>query len=65
MSAPIHHRQFILLWDRLAERDRIGVMPEIRTVPVESLKPAPYNPRRIDPAAMAGLEKSIERFGLV
>ena len=34
-------------------------------VPVRDLKPAPYNPRRIDPAAMAGLEKSIERFGLV
>ena len=40
-------------------------MAEIRTVPVSSLKPAPYNPRRIDAGAMAGLEKSIERFGLV
>ncbi len=39
--------------------------PEIRTVPVKSLKAAPYNPRRIDPAAMAGLEKSLERFGVV
>ena len=40
-------------------------MAEIRTVPLTQLKPAPYNPRRIDPAAMAGLEKSIARYGLV
>jgi DNA modification methylase len=43
----------------------INASPEIRRVPVKSLKPAPYNPRRIDPAAMAGLEKSLERFGVV
>jgi DNA modification methylase len=30
---------------------------------VSDLKPAPYNPRRIDPAAMQGLTKSLERFG--
>jgi DNA modification methylase len=30
---------------------------------VATLKPAPYNPRRIAPAAMAGLTKSLERFG--
>ena len=30
---------------------------------VTDLKPAPYNPRRIDPAAMQGLTKSLERFG--
>jgi DNA modification methylase len=36
---------------------------EIATVEVASLKPAPYNPRRIDPAAMAALTKSLERFG--
>ncbi len=35
------------------------------TVNIKTLKPASYNPRRIDPAAMAGLEKSIDRFGLV
>ncbi len=29
------------------------------------LLPADYNPRRIDPAALAGLRKSVERFGLV
>jgi hypothetical protein len=27
------------------------------------LKPAPYNPRRIEPAAMTGLQSSVERFG--
>jgi hypothetical protein len=32
---------------------------------VSELRPAPYNPRRIDPAAMAGLTKSMERFGVV
>ncbi|MGC2634897.1 MAG: site-specific DNA-methyltransferase [Candidatus Cybelea sp.] len=36
---------------------------EIATMAVAALKPAPYNPRRIAPVAMAGLTKSIERFG--
>lgn len=36
---------------------------EIATIDVATLKPAPYNPRRIDPAAMAALTKSLERFG--
>ena len=39
--------------------------PEIRDLPIASLKPAPYNPRRIDDAAMAALTKSLERFGYV
>jgi DNA modification methylase len=43
----------------------INARPEIRTVKLSDLKPAPYNPRKIDPAAMAGLEKSLERFGVV
>jgi hypothetical protein len=30
---------------------------------VATLKPAPYSPRRIAPAAMAGLTRSLERFG--
>ena len=34
-------------------------------MPVSELKAAPYNPRRIDAAAMAALTKSIERFGYV
>lgn len=38
---------------------------EIRTMAISDLKPSPYNPRRIDPEAMAGLTKSIERFGNV
>jgi DNA modification methylase len=43
----------------------INASPEIRNVPLKTLKPAPYNPRRIDASAMAGLEKSLERFGVV
>lgn len=38
---------------------------QIRTMAIADLKPAPYNPRRIARAAMAGLTKSIERFGNV
>ena len=30
---------------------------------LEDLKPAPYNPRRIDPSAAKGLESSLENFG--
>jgi len=37
--------------------------PQIRIVPLATLKPAPYNPRQIDRAALAGLTKSMERFG--
>jgi hypothetical protein len=36
---------------------------EVATIDVATLKPAPYNPRRIDPAAMTALTKSLERFG--
>jgi DNA modification methylase len=43
----------------------INARPTIRTVKVADLKPAPYNARRIDAAALAGLEKSLERFGVV
>jgi len=32
---------------------------------IAGLKPAPYNPRRISDEAMAGLTKSLERFGYV
>lgn len=34
-------------------------------VPIASLNAAKYNPRKIDTAAMAGLEKSISEFGMV
>jgi hypothetical protein len=30
---------------------------------IEDLKPAPYNPRKIDEASLRGLGKSIEKFG--
>jgi DNA modification methylase len=39
--------------------------PGIRTFKLSQLKAAEYNPRTIDDAAMAGLTKSIERFGCV
>jgi ParB-like chromosome segregation protein Spo0J len=34
-------------------------------LPLDALKDADYNPRTITPAAVAGLEASLERFGLV
>ena len=34
-------------------------------MPIADLKPAPYNPRRIEATAVAGLRASIERFGNV
>ncbi len=37
----------------------------IETMATKDLKPAPYNPRRISPEAMAGLEASLDRFGVV
>lgn len=41
------------------------MIPEIRDMSLAELKPAPYNPRKIDDAALAGLTKSVERFGYV
>jgi ParB-like chromosome segregation protein Spo0J len=38
---------------------------EIRTFNVADISPATYNPRQIDDAALAGLAKSLEKFGLV
>lgn len=38
---------------------------EIIQVPIEDLKPCPWNPRTWDDAAKAHLRKSIERFGFV
>lgn len=39
--------------------------PEIRSVPLSALRSAPYNPRRISPAAFKALTASLERFGYV
>jgi hypothetical protein len=33
--------------------------------PIKALKAAPYNPRKIDDAALSGLQASVERFGIV
>jgi DNA modification methylase len=43
------------------------VLPATETavMAIRDLKPAPYNPRRIDDASLAALTKSMERFGVV
>ncbi len=38
---------------------------KICSLPVKTLRPARYNPRSIDQASLAGLERSLERFGVV
>jgi ParB-like chromosome segregation protein Spo0J len=42
-----------------------SVVVERTSVPIRTLKAASYNPRKMNPAAMAGLEKSVAKFGLV
>jgi hypothetical protein len=44
---------------------QIQVHPEIRTFNVSELNPAEYNPRQIDDESLAGLAKSVAKFGLV
>lgn len=39
--------------------------PKIQKMKLSALNPAAYNPRTISPDAMAGLSKSLERFGCV
>ena len=38
-------------------------MATSNAIPRTALKPAPYNPRRISPEALSGLQSSVERFG--
>lgn len=38
---------------------------EIKEIPIEELKPAEYNPRYIDKAAILALQESIKKFGFV
>jgi hypothetical protein len=38
---------------------------KLKRMKLKDLAPAPYNPRKISPEALAGLRKSIEEFGLV
>lgn len=38
---------------------------ERATLPIDSLVPSPYNPRRISEDAAKGLQSSIEKFGMV
>jgi len=44
---------------------KINVKPDICDVKMSEIKPAPYNPRDISDAALAGLRQSLEKFGLV
>ena len=44
---------------------KINTKPDIDTVLLSDIKPAPYNPREIQGEAMAGLKRSLERFGMV
>ena len=44
---------------------KINVKPDICDVKMSEIKPAPYNPREITDAALAGLRQSLEKFGLV
>lgn len=45
-----------------------GIGPQrwpVKRIPVKRLVPADYNPRTISPAALEGLRKSLEKWGLV
>ena len=42
-----------------------GAVPHVKVFPVADLQAAPYNPRQISDAALAGLTRSLEQFGLV
>ena len=44
---------------------KINVKPDICDVKMSEIKPAPYNPREISDAALAGLRQSLAKFGLV
>jgi len=44
---------------------QINVRPEIAEIPLAEIRPAPYNPRQITPAALAGLQESLAKFGLL
>ena len=51
-----------------AQKPQPSASPELveqGIAPLSMLKPAPYNPRKIDKAARRALRKSIETFGLV
>jgi len=41
------------------------MLHEIKTMKLEDLNPADYNPRSISPEALEGLKASVKRFGLV
>jgi len=49
----------------MAKKKEVPGTPGIKTFRLSQLRAADYNPRVIDEAALAGLTKSIERFGCV
>jgi DNA modification methylase len=44
---------------------QINIKPDIREIPLSSIKPCPGNPRDITDEALAGLRSSLERFGYI
>ena len=44
---------------------KINIKPEISEIPLNNLKPSPYNPRDISNEALLGLRHSLEKFGYV
>lgn len=44
---------------------KINITPEIKTVKLKNLIPAPYNPREISEEALRGLNTSLQKFGYI
>jgi ParB-like nuclease family protein len=49
----------------MEQKNKIHPKPEIKEFKIKDIKPARYNPRTIDKNALAGLSKSLEKFGCV
>jgi len=50
---------------RKGAKETDGARVRVERMTLDSLTPAPYNPREISDAALSGLRASIDRFGLV
>ena len=46
-------------------KTKINIKPEIKTVKLAELKPAPYNPREISNEVLRGLRMSLRQFGYI
>jgi len=51
--------------ERKGAKETDGARVRVERMTLDSLTPAPYNPREISDAALLGLRASIDRFGLV